>query len=50
MFVDRDALSNPAASPLLRFDADMLYKLFIHCCAAVGKILTAIPRRTVRLR
>ena len=33
---------------LLRFILDLSYKLFLHCCAAVGKILTDISRRAVR--
>jgi len=28
---------------------DLSYKLFLHCCAAVGKILTDTSRRAVPL-
>ena len=31
-------------TPLLRFVLDLLYKLFLHCCAAVGKIFFLIRR------
>ena len=37
-------------SPLLRFVLDLIYNLFLHCCAAVGKVLTNTSRRVVRLR
>jgi len=36
--------------PLLRFVLDLSSTLFLHCYAAVGKILTDIARRAVRLR
>ena len=32
-------------TPLLRFVLDLSYKLFLHCYAAVGKILTDTSRR-----
>ena len=37
-------------TPLLRFVLDFSYKLFLHCFAAVDKILTDTSRRAVRLR
>jgi len=37
-------------TPLLRFLPDLSYKLFLHCRAAVGKILNDTSRRAVRLR
>jgi len=37
-------------TPLLRFLLDLLYKSFLHCCAAVGKILTDTSRRAVPRR
>jgi len=37
-------------TPLLRLLLDLLYKLFLGRCAAVGKILTDTFRRAVRLR
>jgi len=40
---------NPV-TPLLRVVLDLSYKLFLHCYAAVGKILTDTSRRAVRLR
>ena len=36
-------------TPLLRFVLD-LYKLFLHCFAAVSEILNDTSRRAVRLR
>ena len=32
-------------TPLLRFVLDLLYNLFLHCCAAVVKLLTGTSRR-----
>jgi len=40
---------NPLTA-LLRFVLDLSYKLFLHCYAAVGKILTDISLRAVRLQ
>jgi len=37
-------------TPFLRFVLDLLCNLFLHCCAAVGKILTGTSRRAVPLR
>jgi len=37
-------------NPLLGSFLDLLYNLFLHCCAAVGKMLTDTSRRAVRLR
>ena len=45
MLVDCNPLT-----PLLRFVLYLSYKLFLHCCAAVGKILTDTSRRAVCLR
>ena len=39
-----------APTPLLRFVLDLLYKLYLHCYAAVGKILTDASRCVVRLQ
>ena len=36
--------------PLLRSVLDLSYKLFIHCCAAVGMVLTNTSRRAVHLK
>jgi len=36
-------------TPLLRFVLDLLYKLYLHCCAAVSKIVTDSLRPAVRL-
>ena len=36
--------------PLLRSVLDLSYKLFIHCCAAVGTVLTDTSRRAVHLK
>ena len=35
-------------TPILRFVLDLSYKLFLHCHAAVGKILTDTSRSPVR--
>jgi len=35
---------------VLRFVLDLLYNLFLHCCATVGKILSNTSRRAVCLR
>jgi len=45
MFVDCNPLTL-----LLRFVLDLSYKLFRHCCATVGNILSHTLRRAVRLR
>jgi len=37
-------------SPSFWFVLDLLYNLFLHCCATVCKILTDTSRRAVRLR
>jgi len=37
-------------TPLLGFVLGLLYNFFLHCCAAVSKILTDTSRRAVRLR
>ena len=37
-------------TPLLQFVLDSSYKLFLHCYAAFGKILTDIPCCVVRLQ
>jgi len=36
-------------TPLLRFVLDLSYKLFLHCCAAVGKNSTETLCHTVRV-
>ena len=41
---------NPLIPLLFQFVLDLLYKLSLHCCAAVGKILSDTWRRAVRLR
>jgi len=36
-------------TPLLRLVVDLLYELFLNCCAAVVKFLTGTLRRAVHL-